>query len=130
MTRRLLAVLVFALTVVAFMPAIARPQNAAKSSIITQSYQIAFCRLPGDVELKYWMAQNDGRVTNLQTLLKAHRDWLRTQEPEKHQVTVRAYQQALGRVPNNSELATWNQRLSQGNTNCEDIVNILRKGGR
>ena len=127
MNRRWIGFVLVVATVIVIHPQMGRsqatqPNTSELDALITESYQVAFCRLPAESELKTWRAQNSVHPLNLQSMLKGHRSWLKSYTPEQQPLIVRAYQKKLGRTPTEAEVSRWKQLLTEGNTNCADIV--------
>jgi hypothetical protein len=79
------------------------PCNPAdlRNDLVVNSYWYAFGRRPTDGELKFWMAQpaSDPRLGNVEALVAAHLNWLRTAPAEQSEVAKRALHEALKNVP-------------------------------
>ena len=82
-------------------------EQQAQSRNIADSYQKAFGRAPADGELKYWQSvpASDPRVQNLDSLVAAHRDWLKSNDKERADTITRSYDRSFNHNPNATELA-------------------------
>jgi hypothetical protein len=75
-------------------------QEELRKDMIVNSYWYAFGRWPSDGELRYWLSQpaNDRRMTNLESLIANHLNWLRSAPAEQRQTAKRALHEALKSV--------------------------------
>ena len=103
-------------------------EQQAQSRNIADSYQKAFGRAPADGELKHWQSvpASDPRVQNLDSLVAAHRDWLKSNDKERADTITRSYDRSFNRNPNTTELAYWKDRVARTGETYDEMMAVHR----
>lgn len=97
----LLMGVVFALPVFAF----AQDARQLKRERIQASYMLAFGRAPQESEITYWQGRNDANT--IEQMVNLHKDYFKSNRAANNEVIAKAYLDALGRNPIQSELDYW-----------------------
>jgi hypothetical protein len=125
--------LIIAVLLITMISTTAQSQDV-KTERITVAYMIAMGRKPSSGELSYWKGQGD--LTTAQ-LVEKHRQYLSGDKASKRTMIIKAFKNAYGRNPTESEISTnmnqnmtyaeWmNNHLSWLKKSSGDYVNVIK----
>jgi len=112
----------------------AQTEDQLKTERIGASYMIAMGRMANSGEITYWKSQGNLSVAQL---VEKHRAYLSGDKASKRTMIIKAFKNAYGRVPTESEVATnmnqnmtyaeWmNNHLAWLNKSSADYVNVIK----
>ncbi len=122
-----------AMVIMTMVTATAQSQDV-KTERITVAYMIAMGRKPSSAELNYWKGQ--GNLT-VEQLVENHRQYLAGDKASKRTMIIKAFKNAYGRNPTESEINTnmnqnmtyvqWmNNHLAWLKKSSSDYVNVIK----